>query len=79
VNKHKYLYVTDQITWWLVVWSGGQGSKSGSTAHVPPGSFLYKNTVLLFETLIKFEMAEQSELLDLSKEFIARKGMVLEG
>ena len=79
MHKRKYLYITDQITWWLVVWSGGQGSKSGSTAHVPQGSFLYKNTVLLIETIIKFEMAEQSELLDLSKGFVANTGMVLEG
>lgn len=53
-QTHKYLFITDQITWWLVVWGGGQGSKSGSTVHIPPSSFLYKNIVLWIETLIKF-------------------------
>ena len=24
-QTHKYLYITDQITWWLVVWSRGAG------------------------------------------------------
>jgi hypothetical protein len=63
--------------WWFEV--KGQGSKSGSTAHVPPGIFLYKTLSYEWKHWLSlFEMAEQSGLLDLSKEFMASREMLWE-
>jgi len=42
-------------------------------------SFTQTLSYKLKHSLSLFEMAEQNELLDLWKEFVARKGMVLEG
>ena len=64
--------------WWFGV--ERQGGKSGSTAHVPPGIFCYKTLSCKWKhSLILFVMAEQSGLLDLSKEFMASRGMLSEG
>jgi hypothetical protein len=81
-QTHKYFYISILLTRLLGGWFGveGQGGKSGNTAHNSPGIFNYKTlSCKLKHSLSLFELAEQSGLLDLSKEFIARNRMLLEG